>query len=171
MSLHIVYGDICRSECDIIVNAANGIGFMGGILGWFVKFSGVSENINYVTKGKVEREARLKCLKHYLIGYMPGSIYITKGYNLNCKYIFHAVTMWFPGTFSTIKIIKKILPQIVAEAKKRNLRSIAIPLLGTGVGHLNPDKVMNLYEMNFANNKDVDVYVYLFKQNCHDNAD
>ena len=75
--------------------------------------------------------------------------------------------MWFPGTFSTIKIIKKLLPQIVVKAKRMNLRSVAIPLLGTGVGRLNPNKIMDLYEMNFKNNEDVDIYVYLLKQNCH----
>ena len=67
MSLCVIHDDICNSECDIIVSAANGMGFMGGILGWYIKFSGVSENINYATKGKVEREATLKCLKHYLL--------------------------------------------------------------------------------------------------------
>ena len=87
MSLSIVYDDICNAECDIIVNAANGIGFMGGILGWYIRFSGVSESINFATKGKVEREAFTKCLKHYLIGYMPGSLYLTKSYNLKCKYL------------------------------------------------------------------------------------
>lgn len=161
MSLHTVNGDICKSDCEIIVNAANGIGFMGGILGWFIKFSGVSESINYETKGKVEREAWKKCIKHYLIGYMPGSIYCTKGYNLKCKCIIHAVTMWFPGTFSTMGTIKKLLPKIIAEAKKRNMRSIAIPLLGTGVGHLNHDKIMKLYEDTFSNEAEIEIYVYM----------
>ncbi len=160
MSLHILKGDICKSDCDIIVNAANGIGFMGGMIGWFIKFSGVSENINYETKGKVEREARKKCLKHYLIGYMPGSIYCTSGYNLKCKCIIHAVTMWFPGTFSTMAIIKKLLPKIIAEAKKRNLNSIAMPLLGTGVGHLSKSKVMELYKSAFSDETEIDVFVY-----------
>lgn len=163
MSLHIVYDDICNSDCDIIVNAANGIGFMGGILGWYIKFSGVSENINYATKGKVEREAVVKCLKHYLVGYMPGRVYVTKGYNLKCKYIFHAVTMWFPGTFSTMKIVNKLLPKIKEETEKRKLKSVAIPLLGTGVGHLKPEKVMEMYKRYFEQDNCIEVYVYLKK--------
>ena len=160
MSLHIIYDDICTSDCDIIVNAANGIGFMGGILGWFVKFSGVSENLNYLTKGKVEREATAKCLKHYLIGYMPGSVYVTNGYNLKCKYIFHAVTMWFPGTFSTKGTIKKLIPKILDKAKEYNVSSIAIPLLGTGVGHLKAEDVMEIYHSAF-DEVDMDVKVYI----------
>lgn len=164
MGLHLVYDDICNSECDIIVNAANGIGFMGGILGWYIKLSGVSENINFATKGKVEREAVVKCLKHYLVGYMPGSVYVTKGYNLNCKHIFHAVTMWLPGTFSTMKTVNKLLLRIKEETRNRNLKSIAIPLLGTGVGHLNPDNVMKLYEEILGTDKNLEVFVYLLKK-------
>lgn len=164
MSLHIVHDDICNSECEIIVNAANGIGFMGGILGWFFKFSGVSESINYETKGKVEREATIKCLKHYLIGYMPGSVYVTRGYNLKCKYIFHAVTMWFPGTFSTMKTVEKLLDTIVKEAKQYGFQNIAIPLLGTGVGHLKPDKVISLYKAVFESEESIDAYVYLLNK-------
>jgi len=164
MSYKIVYGDICETECDAIVNAANGIGFMGGILGWFVKLSGVSENINYATKGKVEKEAWIKCIKHYLIGYMPGNTYITNSYNLKCKYIIHAVTMWLPGTFSSMRTIKKLIPKVIAEAKNMKLKSIAIPLLGTGVGHLEPEKVMGLYKSAFKNEDELDVYVYLLKK-------
>ena len=160
MSLHIIYDDICNSDCEIIVNAANGIGFMGGILGWYIKFSGVSENLNFATKGKVEREATVKCLKHYLIGYMPGSVYVTNGYNLKCKYIFHVVTMWFPGTFSTKATIKKLIPKILDQAKEYTVSSIAIPLLGTGVGHLKAEDVMEIYHSAF-DEVDMDVKVYI----------
>ena len=163
VSLHTVYGDICEAEQDIIVNAANGIGFMGGALGRYVKFSGVSENINYVTKGKVEREAVRKCLKHYLIGYMPGDVYVTGGYNMKCKYIFHAVTMWFPGTFSTLKTIEKLLRKIVTQSRELGVKSIAIPLLGTGVGRLNHDEIMNIYKEHFEYSTDLEIYVYLYK--------
>ena len=164
MGLHFVYDDICKSECDIIVNAANGIGFMGGFLGRYIKFSGVSENINYATKGKVENEAIITCIKHFIIGYMPGNIYVTNGYNLNCKYIMHAVTMWLPGTFSSLKIIKKLLPKIIYKTKELKLHSIAIPLLGTGVGRVKPDKVLELYREFFEYEKEIDVYVYLLKK-------
>ena len=163
MSIEIINDDICNADCDIIVNAANGIGFMGGVLGWFIKFSGVSENLNYNTKGKVEREACIKCLKHYLIGYMPGNIYVTKGYNLKCKYIFHAVTMWLPGTFSTKRTINKLLPKILDKAKEYGALSIAIPLLGTGVGRLNPKDVMEIYHSIF-DKADVAVKIYVIKE-------
>ncbi len=160
MSIEIVNDDICNADCDVIVNAANGIGFMGGVLGWFIKFSGVSESINYNTKGKVEREACMKCLKHYIIGYMPGDIYVTKGYNLKCKYIFHAVTMWFPGTFSTKRTIKKLVPKILNTAKEYGASTVAIPLLGTGVGHLKTEDVMKIYNSTFDKSElDVKIYV------------
>ena len=161
MGLHVVYDDICKSECDVIVNAANGIGFMGGFLGRYIKFSGVSENINFATRGMVENEAMLKCLKHYLFGYMPGSIYITKGYNLKCKCVFHAVTMWFPGTFSTLQTVKRLLPKIIDKAREMQLTSIAIPLLGTGVGRLKPEKIMKLYCRFFDDIDDIEAYIYV----------
>ena len=167
MGLHVVYEDICNSECDIIVNASNGIGFMGGFLGRYIKFPGVAENINYATRGRVENEAMIKCLKHYLIGYMPGSIYVTKGYNLKCKYVFHAVTMWFPGTFSSMHTVKKLLPEIIDKARDMQLTSIAIPLLGTGVGSLKPEKVMELYRDFFDNIDGIEVYVFIKNLKVH----
>ncbi len=164
MGMSVIYGDICEAQCDAIVNAANGIGFMGGPLGRMIKFSCVSENIHYETNGKVEKEAVKRCLNHFLIGYMPGNVYVTGGYDLKCKYIIHAVTMWFPGTFSSMKILRKLLPKIVIQARALNISSVAIPLLGTGVGHLKPDKVFDEYKNFFESVRDIDVFVYLLKK-------
>ena len=160
MSIHTVQGDICQASCDVIVNASNGIGFMGGLIGLVWKCAGVAESIHYATRGKVEREAILKCLRHYIIGYMPGSVFVTGAYNLNCRFILHAVTMYLPGTFSTLGTVRRLLPKILQEARSLGARTIAIPLLGTGVGRLKPEKVMALYEEAFSGTDDVDVFVY-----------
>ena len=93
---------------------------------------------------------------------MPGSLYLTQSYNLKCKYIIHAVTMWLPGTFSRKKTIKRLLPKILEKANELELHSIAIPLLGTGVGHLKPNDIMELYHLYF-DKSDTEVNVYMLK--------
>ena len=44
MSLEIVYGDICETDCDVLVNASNGIGYMGGKAGIRKRLPGVAES-------------------------------------------------------------------------------------------------------------------------------
>jgi len=41
--IRIINDDIVNLQDDVIINAGNGIGFMGGVLGRFINFRGVSE--------------------------------------------------------------------------------------------------------------------------------
>ena len=57
-NISFVTGDIVKADVDIVVNAANGVGYLGGILARKWKMSGVAQSINYATKGAVEKEVR-----------------------------------------------------------------------------------------------------------------
>ena len=162
--MRIIYGDICDAACDAIVNASNGIGFMGGALGIRKKLSGVAESIHFVTQGQVEKDAKAICKKHSLIGLRPGSVFVTRAYNLNCHYVIHAVTMRYPGTLASMKAVRQLLPLVLEQARELNLKSIALPLLGTGTGGLSNKKVLDLYTDFFANVDDIDVCVCLYKK-------
>ena len=165
MPYSIIQSSIIDLEADILVNASNGIGFMGGIIGRYVKFNGVAESINFTTKGYVEKEARKaakrnKYLPRYICGYPPGDIFVTGAGSLKANYIIHAVTMRYPGMPSRIKIINKLLPKIIEKAYELNAKSIALPLLGTGTGNISREKVLDLYN-NFFHNKysDLDIVI------------
>lgn len=162
--MRIEYGDICQTTCDAIVNASNGIGFMGGRAGIRKKLAGVAESIHYATGGAVEQEAKKVCREHSPLGVSPGNVFVTSAGGLNSTYIIHAVTMRLPGTLSSKGTVKALLPRILETARSLGVRSIAIPLLGTGTGHLSEKKVLEMYEQAFAGVEDLDICVYIYRK-------
>lgn len=156
MNYSLINGDITDIDTDIIVNASNGIGYMGGILGRLISFRGVAESIHYKTKGVVEKEAKTICKNKR---FKPGEIFVTGAGNLNAKYVIHAVTMYYPGMKTNIDVIKILLPRIIEEARKLKVSSIVIPLLGTGTGRVDKQKVLQLYEDYFKDISDIKVII------------
>ena len=148
--------DITTATEDIVVNAANGIGWMGGFLTRLYKFNGISEAINYVTQGKVEKEVH-KLHKIHL----PGDAFFTAGYGIGNIGIVHAVTMLIPGWWAKEKTVQKLLPKIVKLAQEHGAKSIAMPYMGCGTGRLKQAKVEKLYQEFFAENAlDMNVTIY-----------
>ncbi len=154
MKIKIVKCSITNIQVDIIVNASNGIGYMGGKLGLIKELPGVAESIHYRTKGAVEIEAKESCKKikwlpRWLGGSLPGDVFVTAAGSLKIPYIIHAVTMRYPGQKSKLSIIKALLPKIEEKAIELGARTIAIPLLGTGKGGLDTKEVLKIYTEYF----------------------
>ncbi|NXC45750.1 PAR14 polymerase, partial [Penelope pileata] len=62
-----------------------------------------------------------------------GSVFTTKGYNLGCSYVFHAVTAaWQQGNASAEKILGNIITECLQTAEEMSLNSITFPAIGTG---------------------------------------
>lgn len=157
MMLIFKQGNIVNATEDIVVNAANGIGWMGGLLGRFFHLSGVAESIHYATKGKVEKEVRRS---HRFS--RPGDVFFTQGYGIGKLGIIHAVTMQIPGWWTKEQTVIELLPKIVDIAKEKGAKSIALPYLGCGTGHLNRRRVRRMYIEYFARmEQEVEVVVYL----------
>ena len=170
MSFKIITGDIIRlSQIDAIVNPSNGVGFMGGIIGKFIKLSGIAESIQYKTKGTVEAESKKACKKNKFVprifcGLNKGDIFITSAGNLPYKYIIHAVTVKYPGFSSDYNTIEKLLPKIIDKCKQFNVKSVAIPLLGTGVGGLSEEIILKMMTDFFQNNNfDLNIFIVIYK--------
>jgi len=162
--MRIIYDDITVVKADVIINAANGIGFMGGLLGRFIPLRGVAESIHYATKGKVEKEARQACRKNkwiprYFCGHKSGEIYLTGAGSLPAKWIIHAVTMPFPGMKSNLQTIRSLLLKIIEEAKRLGAQSVSLPLLGTGTGGLSKESVLDIYRSFFDKLHDLEIIV------------
>lgn len=138
----IIYGEnIALSSAEGIVNAANGFGYMGGERCIREQHTGVAESIQFVSKGEVEKLARLRCKHHSLFGYSAGSVFVTEAPKMKALGIIHAVTMKFPGSKSKLKTIKKLIPEIVRAAEYMHFSTVAVPLLGTGTGGLSEQDV------------------------------
>ncbi len=166
MSYKVVEQSITEAKADIIVNASNGIGYMGGWLGKRRLLKGVAEAIHYKTQGSVEKEARraarkISWLPSIFLGHKPGEIFMTGAGNLKAKYILHAVTMARPGGESDLDTISELIPKIIFAALDLKANSIAIPLLGTGTGGLDKEEVLEIYNEFFSTLTHIDVTVYI----------
>ena len=142
----IIYNeDIALSNANAIVNASNGLGYMGGHRCIDTRQSGVAESIQYISRGAVERLSMSVCKKHFF-GLPPGSVFVTEAPNMNTDYIIHAVTMRTPGSNAKIKTIKALVPTIIEISEQMKLKQVAVPLLGTGTGGLPYKDVYNIFE-------------------------
>uniref|UniRef100_A0A8B9QS88 Poly [ADP-ribose] polymerase n=1 Tax=Anas platyrhynchos TaxID=8839 RepID=A0A8B9QS88_ANAPL len=62
-----------------------------------------------------------------------GSVFTTKGYNLDCKFVFHAVAPgWSQKTVSPKKVLGNIITECLQTAEELYLKSITFPAIGTG---------------------------------------
>lgn len=152
--------DIALSNADAIVNASNGLGYMGGQWAIQARRKGVAESIQYISSGEVEKLSREQCRKHGVFGYRPGNVFVTAAPKLQAKFIIHAVTMRLPGSKSKLNYIEQLLPKIVALAENMNLKTVAIPLLGCGTGRLSAEIVYSLFETQLINSR-INFIVYL----------
>jgi O-acetyl-ADP-ribose deacetylase (regulator of RNase III) len=121
-SVSIEPGDITDWEVDAIVNAANSSLAMGtGVAGAIKRKGGVIIEEEAVGQGPVE----------------VGEAVLTTGGNLAATHIIHGAVM---GTDLKTdgETIAKTTRSVLALADKHRLTSIALPALGTGVGHIPP---------------------------------
>lgn len=117
-------GDITKLEADAIVNAANSDLWMG---------SGVAGAIKKAGGDEIEREAvSLGPIK-------PGEAVMTTGGRLAVKYVIHCAGMP-PGGIATFWNVKSSVSAALALACDSNLRGIAFPAIGAGVGGLSPEE-------------------------------
>ena len=119
IEIQVVKGDITEIESDAIVNPANSLLLMGGGVAGAIKRKGGVE---------IEKEAVKKAP-------IPvGEAIATGGYRLKAKYVIHAPTMEQPAMRTNKEKAKKAALAALRLANKMNLKSIALPGMGTGVG-------------------------------------
>lgn len=145
----LYHSDIAFAEADVIVNAANGCGWMGGSRCVSELHRGVAESLNFHTGGAIEKESLIKARKNpkipaWIYGTKPGDIFVTESYGLNCKKVLHAVTMRYPGSASRYSYISEVIPKIFEYCYENEYRRIAIPALGCGTGGLHVMDVVRL---------------------------
>ena len=119
MSIIVKRGDLTQISCDAIVNPANSFGYMGG---------GVAGAIKRVGGVEIENEAIAKAP-------IPvGTAVETTAENLPCTFVIHAPTMEQPAMRIGVDNVRDATRAALELGVKLNLKSIAIPGMGTGVG-------------------------------------
>ncbi len=119
--IRVERGDITEIEADAIVNPANSLMIMGGGVAGAIKRKGGEE---------IEKEA---------LKYAPvpvGKAVATKGYKLKAKYVIHAPTMERPAMRINMEKAVNAVLAALRLADEMNLKKIAFPGMGTGVGGL-----------------------------------
>ena len=119
MQIIVVHGSILDADAQVIVNAANSLGLMGG---------GVAGVIKRAAGAEVEREA----VKDAPI--RVGKAVLTSGGKTKFKGIIHAPTMPEPGMHIPVQNVALATKAALALADEKGFESIAIPGMGTGVG-------------------------------------
>jgi len=125
MTIIIEKGDLTKISCDAIVNPANSFGYMGG---------GVAGAIKRVGGVEIEKEAISKAPIEL------GKAIVTKSGTLPCKFVIHAPTMKRPAMRIDVENVRLATKASFETGVKLNIKSIAIPGMGTGVGGVSSEK-------------------------------
>lgn len=117
--ISVIQGSILEAEADVIVNAANSHGIMGG---------GVAGVIKRAAGQDVEDQARAKA------PIAVGQAVLTSAGKTKFKGIIHASTMPEPGMRIPAQNVALATRAALMLADENAFESIAIPGMGTGVG-------------------------------------
>jgi O-acetyl-ADP-ribose deacetylase len=155
--IKIVEGNIVKiTDCEAIVNAANGVGPMG---------AGVARAIAQAAGQKVKNEVLKICKEDG--PFEAGQSYRSSAGDLQAigiKYIYHAVTMKFPGGLTSYYDVENALTDVLEKAISDNIKSIAVPGLGTGIGGLDLERVAELMVRRCENYSNI-INIYLVDMN------
>jgi len=110
---------------DAIVNPANSKGEMGG---------GVAGAIKKQGGAQIEKEAMAQA------PIAIGEAVLTSAGKLGCKFVIHSPTMEKPAEKTSAEKVFRAATAAIELAKKKGIKSLAFPGMGTGVGKLSPEE-------------------------------
>lgn len=119
MKIELIQADITQLHVDAVVNAANNSLLGGG---------GVDGAIHQAAGPQLLAE----CIKTG--GCPTGEARITKGYNLNARYVIHTVgPVWNGGNKGESKLLAECYRNVLRIAEEYHVTTLAFPNISTGV--------------------------------------
>jgi O-acetyl-ADP-ribose deacetylase (regulator of RNase III) len=145
--IELTQGDILRADADAIVNTVNCVGFMGrGIAAQFKR----AYPANFRAYEAACKQGEVQ----------PGRMLVFPVSEMPARWIINFPTKRHWRANSRIEDIKSGLVALIGEVRQRNIRSIAMPPLGCGLGGLDWADVKPLIVQAFAEVPDVRVLLY-----------
>ena len=146
-SLMVVAGDITRQRAEALVSSDDDYLTMSG---------GVSESICYRAGGRFREDARR------FAPVRQGRVLVTPAGKLEARFVFHAITIAYRDPkalgqgygrpqYPTRDLIRELLHGCVDHADSLYVKSLALPLLGTGAGWLEADVCLDTTFRFWAN--------------------
>lgn len=148
-----VCGDISSVSCEVLVNASNGRGYMGGRVCASRLRKGVAESLQFATNGLIEIEAKATVRSFgffpWVFGLSAGSFFVTSSCGLPCFCVFHAVTMRNPASRSSVKVVRNCLLSLRDFCMDKGFYEVALPMLGCGNGNVAKEDFLSLVDEIF----------------------
>ena len=150
----VVYGDILDQSVDAIVNPWN-----SNVIPWWLLLpQGVS--------GAIRKRAGSEAFRPLTTaGYLkPGTAVFAPAGKLPIKGIIHVAALT-PYWTTSEAIVTSCIRNAVGIAAENNLTSLAFPLLGAGIGGMNPDVSRALIEQTVAEvASDISIRIVIHRQ-------
>lgn len=153
MPFRIIQGDITTVKADVLVNAANNQLLAGsGVCGAIFRAAG------YIQMQDACRR----------IGYCPtGDAVITPAFQLSARYVIHTVgPVWEGGEHNERELLYSCYVQSLALADAYGARSIAFPLISSGIFGYPREEALEVCEEaveDFLSQHEMDVFLVIFQ--------
>ena len=146
--IHLASGDILKHEADALVNTVNCVGVMGR--GIALQFRRAFED-NYEAYRKAAKRGEIR----------PGQMFVFERPSLDQpRWIINFPTKRHWKGKSRLEDIEAGLVDLVRVIQDKDIRSIAIPPLGCGLGGLDWAVVRPLIEEVLSGDPEVEVYLF-----------
>lgn len=157
MPLQIIRQDITKMKVDAIVNTTNEE---------MIGYSGVDEAIHEAAGPLLDEE----CEK--LRPLFPGEAKVTKGYDLDCKYIIHTSgPVWRGGNDNERELLENCYRESLKAAIEHGCETVAFPLISSGVYLFPKDKVLKIAVSvitDFLFEHELTVYLCVFDRTSYE---
>ncbi len=146
--VRLIKGNILEADAEALVNTVNCVGYMGrGIALQFKK----AFPDNFVAYKQACRQGTVR----------PGRVMVYEtGSVINPKYIINFPTKRHWRGKSKLRDIASGLESLIEEVKERNIQSVAVPPLGSGLGGLDWDVVRPKIEQAFSMVPDIRILLF-----------
>ena len=159
MKLKIIRHDIIKMRVDAVVNSAHPHAAIG---------YGVDSRIHDAA-GPMLFKARQK-----IGSILVSQAFITSGYRLTAKYVIHTVgPNYYRNKETAPKLLYDTYINCLNLAKDNHLKSIAFPLISSGVYGYPKEDALSIAKdaiHNFLKEYDMDIYLVLYDQESYDTA-